>query len=158
MGTWVDRQARGLAGRPARLALATTLLALAGAGAATYAERGSPGTGGATVPVAGAGDVITIAPSGVGPLSPQINPADTTPVTLTVENSGASPVSLGTITGSVRTQAGCEGSWFTVAPVVAPGDVAPGAHTYVSSVILNDNDRNQTACTARKLTIDWTAA
>jgi hypothetical protein len=35
--------------------------------------------------------------------------------------------------------------------------VAPGVHTYSSSVILNNNDRNQTACTSGTQTIDWTS-
>ena len=57
----------------------------------------------------------------------------------------------------MRQSGGCPSAWFTVTSVAAPGSVAPGVHTYASSVILNDNDRDQKACTDQKQTIDWTA-
>lgn len=136
------------------LALGALLAALAAAGIAAYAQFSSGG-GGTAAPGAGA---LTISSPPVGPLSPQLNPADSTPVTVTVTVGGTSPLSVGRLSGSVRPSAGCESSWFTVAPVIAPGSLTPGTHTFASSVILNDDDRNQTACTTHPQTIDWTAA
>jgi len=139
------------------LAASATLLVICAASAAAYAQFTSSGSD----PSASAGaatDRVTIGPTTVGPLSPQLNPADTTPVTVTVDNTGASGTFVGRITGAVRTSGGCQSVWFTVAPVAPPGIVAPGEHSYPSSVVLIDDDRNQTACTSQKQTIDWTHA
>jgi hypothetical protein len=138
------------------LAASAAVLAIAAGAIGAYAEfTSSPSATGAAAAVSGQ---VTIAPTRVGPLSPQLNPADTTPITVTVDNTSASNELVGPITGSVRSSGGCLAAWFTVAPVAAPGSVSPGTHTYPSSVILNDDDRNQTACNSVTETIDWTSA
>lgn len=147
---------RGILGTRRRLAVAATAVALAAGALAAYAELGGPGPGG-TVPLAGT-SAVSVAPTTVGPLSPQINPADTTAIEVSVDNTASAAVSVGQITGTVRTSGGCQSAWFTVAPIAAPGPIAPGEHTYPSSVILNDNDRDQTACTSQRQTIDWAIA
>jgi hypothetical protein len=140
-----------------RLAAAAMLAVLAAGLAAVYAQFNS--SGGAAGPSTGAaGSVARVQATTVGPLTPQLNPADTTPITVTVDNAGPSGAYLGAISGAVRSEGGCLGAWFSVAPVASPGTVGSGEHSYASSVILNDNDRNQTGCLSRKLTIDWTIA
>ncbi|HLI56921.1 MAG TPA: hypothetical protein VKY26_07770 [Actinomycetota bacterium] len=153
--TPIGRNRRHLIGRRGRAAAATLAVLVTGAVAA-YAEfSGSgPGPGG---PVAAGSAAIAIPSSTVGPLTPQINPADTTPITVTVDNPGPGALTVGEITGQVRQSSGCQSAWFTVASVAAPGSLAPGQHTYASSVILNDNDRDQKACASQKQTIDWAA-
>lgn len=138
------------------LAAAATAAVAAAVGLAAYAQF-SPSTG-ANPPAGPVGATLSAAPTSVGPLSPQLNPADTTPVTVTVDNTGSASIAIGQISGVVRSSAGCPGSWFTVAPIAAPGQVAPGTHSFGSSVILNDNDRDQSACTSQPRTIDWTIA
>jgi hypothetical protein len=146
----------GLLGtRRALAASATVIVLAAGAIASDLLFAGSGG--GATTTLTAAGGGITIATTTVGPLTPQINPADTTPVTVTVDNTASHTTYVAQIAGAIQTNGACEGSWFSVAPI-APGAIAPGEHTYASSVILNDNDRNQAACTSHTQTIVWKTA
>lgn len=139
-----------------RLAILSVVVALVGGGVAAYAQFSASGggTGSFTSTTPGA---VTISSPNVGPLYPQINPADTTPLTVTVSVGGSANEFVGQITGTVQTVGGCLGSWFTVAPIAAPGDLTPGNHTFSSSVILNDDDRDQSACAGQTETINWTS-
>jgi hypothetical protein len=140
-------------GRRRVLGAAATVVVLAAA-VASYAQFTGPGNDAGT-PVSSGIGAVTITSPAVGPLSPQINPEDTTPVAVTVNNTGADSVHVAQITGAVATHGGCLGWWFTVAPI-APGTITPGEHTYSSSVVLRNTDGDQTACTSQKQTIDWT--
>ena len=141
-------------GRRRALAAAATVAVLAAAAVASYAQFTGPGNDAVTPPSGGIG-AVTITSPPVGPLTPQINPDDTTPFAVTVDNTGTDSIYVAQITGEVPTYGGCLGWWFTVAPI-APGTITPGEHTYSSSVVLRNTDGDQTACTSQKQTIDWT--
>jgi hypothetical protein len=116
-------------------------------------------TGGGTASFqSGTVGAIAISSPSVGPLYPQLSSAATTPVTVTVDNTGGTSQVVGQITGAVNTSGGCLGSWFTVASIPAPGSLAPGNHTFSSSVILNDTGIDQDACINKSVTISWTSA
>ena len=97
-----------------------------------------------------------------GPLYPQTNPSNTTPITIHVTNNGGGSQYVGQITGAIDATtlpAGCDPSWFTIASATAPGLVAAGATVSASSsIILNDNGGNQNACANHTFTINWTSA
>ncbi len=80
--------------------------------------------------------------------------------TVHVANNGGGTQYVGQITGMVDASSavGCDPSWFTVAPISAPGRLTPGSHDFGSSIILNDLNGNQDACASASLTIDWTSA
>ena len=137
------------------LGASAAVVALSAVAVASYAQFTGPGSGASTVTSDGIGAVTVSSPT-VGPLSPQINPDDTTAITVTVDNTGGSSTYVAQITGAVQTRGGCQSWWFTVEPI-APGTITPGEHTYPSSVILRDTDRDQTACLSQTETIDWTA-
>jgi hypothetical protein len=154
----MSRRRGGYLGTRRGLAVSATLVVLAAGGIAAYAQFTGSGSPGAPLGGAAAAAALRIADTTVGPLTPQINPSDTTPVSVTVDNTAASSAFVGQISGAVETRGGCLGTWFTVASVPPPGVVTPGTHTYSSSVILNDDDRDQTACTSQTQTIRWTIA
>jgi hypothetical protein len=139
------------------IALAASLVVvIAGAvGAYAYFTAAGSGTGTFTSGNVGA---ITISSATVGPLFPQTDSSQTTALTVTVHNGGASSQYVGQITGTVATNGGCQGSWFSVASIAAPGVLTPGDHTFSSSVILNDNGGNQDACAGQTETINWASA
>lgn len=145
-----------LLGTRRALAVLATLIVLCAGAIASYVLFAGSG-GGATTTLSGPGGRITIAATTVGPLTPQINPADTTPITVTVDNTTPHATYVAQISGTIQASGACQSSWFSVAPI-APGTIAPGEHTYASSVILNDNDRNQTACTSHVQRIVWKTA
>jgi hypothetical protein len=134
--------------------LVVAAAALAVAGYAYFTTAGS-GDGSLSTGQIGA---VHITNDAVGPLYPQLNPASTTPVAVHVDNTGTGSQYVGQITGAVVDQAGCLGSWFTVAPITAPGVISTGSHDYNTTVILNDNGSNQNTCQDANLTIHWSSA
>lgn len=140
-----------------RVAILAVLVVVAISAVAAYAYFTSAGSGQGFVNSGQIGATV-LSSDTVGPLYPQTNPGNTTAVTVHVNNTGGGDQYVGQITGTVEDQAGCSGSWFSVAPVAAPGLLSPGSHDFVSSVILNDNGGNQNACANKTLTIDWASA
>ena len=135
--------------------VAVIVTVAAAVGAYAFFSASGSGTGTFTSGTVGA---ITITNTTVGPLSPQMDSSQTTPLTVTVNNAGATSQFVGAITGSVATNGSCQGSWFTVASVAAPGLLTPGNHTFSSSVIFNDTGTSQNACAGQTETINWTSA
>lgn len=79
------------------------------------------------------------------------------PVTVDTQNTSPGDQYLGAITGTVEDNGLCLGSWFTVAPIAAYGDVAPGAFVHQGTTITFNNltTTDQSACKDKTLTIDW---
>jgi len=144
-------------GTKKRAAVAITLVVVAASAVGAYAYFTASGTGTGTF-TSGTIGAIHISSNTVGPLFPQTNTASTSPITVTVDNTGASSEYVGQITGTVADNGGCSGSWFTVASITTPGLLTPGTHTFASSVILNDNNGNQNACAGQTETINWVSA
>ena len=79
----------------------------------------------------------------------------TVPVTVTVAP-GSGNQFVGTVSGTVTTQGGCDGSWFTVAPVNDNAPVAGGGSpTADTTVQMNDSGTNQNACQGLTMAIAW---
>lgn len=152
---------RFMFGSRKRLLVTLAVLAVAAAaavGAYAYFTAAGSGTGQFTSGQIGS---VTITSDTAGPLYPQTNASLTTPLTVRVTNNGANQQYVGAISGVVDPSslpAGCSASWFTIAPISAPGLIAPGESDYSSSIILNDDGGNQNACANHTFTIDWTSA
>lgn len=150
-----------LFGSKKRLLVTLAVMAVAAAaavGAYAYFTAAGSGTGSFSSGQIGS---ITISSDSAGPLYPQTNSSLTTPLTVRVTNNGANQQYVGAITGVVdpgSLPAGCLASWFTIAPISAPGLIAPGESDYSSSIILNDSGGNQDACANHTFTIDWSSA
>jgi hypothetical protein len=132
--------------------LSVAMLAVAGAAFAYFTSSGT-GTGSATV---GSSSTIALSSDAITGLYPG---GASVPVTVHVHNPGGGTEYVGTISGTVASLEGCEGSWFTVAPVTYNKEVAkessgPDAST---TVTMNNVAENQNACQTKTLTINWSS-
>ena len=131
-------------------AIAVVVLGAVGA----YAYFTAPGSGAGSATVGNASPINLSSPS-VGPLYPG---SGTVPVTVTVNNPGTGSQLVGTISGTVTTQGGCLGTWFTVAPINFNAQVAGGASpTAATTVQMNNPAVNQDACQGLTMNIAWTS-
>lgn len=136
------------------VAVSATVALTLGLSGAAFAYFSSTGTGAGTASV-GSSSGIQLSSVLVGPLYPG---ATATPVTVNIHNPGTGAEYVGTISGTVTTQASCLGSWFTVAPVIFNTDVAGGASTSTSTTVaLNDSGTNQDACQGLTMAIVWSS-
>lgn len=140
-----------------RLALTVSLVVALAAAAGAYAYFTATGSGSGTFTTDSPKNiVITSVP--VGPLWPQSNPANTTPITVDLNNPGDGPEYVGTLSGTVAPPTvSCNAGWFTVAPVTVNAEIAPGDNYVTSSVILNDLNTNQNACAGKTVGITWSS-
>jgi hypothetical protein len=140
-------------GKKAWILVAVCAVAVVAAvGGYAYWTANGSGTGNASTgsasPVTLASDAVT----GLYPGGPSVA------LTVHVTNPGAGNQYVNQITGSVADNGGCQGSWFTVAPVNLAAQVAPGATVNSSSSITFDNAAvNQDACQNKTLTINWSS-
>ena len=129
---------------------AVAVVALAAIGAYAYFTSTGSGAGSATV---GSSSTVALSSPSVGPLYPG---ATATPVTVTINNPGTGSEFVGTVSGTVTTNGGCLGSWFTVAPISYNTEVAGGASpTAATTVALNNLALNQDACQGKTMAIAW---
>jgi len=142
------------------LVLLATLVVAAAAAIGGYAYFTSTGAGQGSASVGSSG-AITLTSNAVSGLYPG-GAAKT--VTLNVFNNNAGDEYVGTISGSVEDittgpNAGCMGSWFSVAPVTYNTTVLAGATTHPTTTISMPSDTvdNQNACQGAALTIDWSS-
>lgn len=144
-----------------RVAILAVLAVAAVSAVAAYAYFTATGHGTGTFSSGQIGSV-TVNSDAVGPLYPQTNPANTSPVQVRVTNNGSGSQYVGQITGSIDPNslpAGCDPNWFTIAAIPAPGLVGAGQEVDpTTTIILNDNGGNQNACANTTFTIDWTSA
>jgi hypothetical protein len=133
--------------------LATLVVVAASAiGAYAYFTANGAGAGSATV---GSASAIQLSSPVVGDLYPG---ATATPVTVSINNPGSGNQFVGTISGSVTTQGGCLGSWFTVAPVAFNTNVLHGTTvTAPTTVSLDESNSNQNACQGLTMAIAWSS-
>ena len=131
---------------------AVAVVALGAVGAYAFFSSTGSGSGSATV---GTASTINLSSPVVGPLYPG---SGTVPVTVTINNPGTGSQLVGTISGAVTDQAGCLGSWFTVAPISYNTEVAGGASpTAATTVLLGNAAVNQDACQGKTMVIAWTS-
>jgi predicted ribosomally synthesized peptide with SipW-like signal peptide len=129
---------------------AVAVVALGAMGA--YAYFTSVGTGAGTATV-GTSSTVNLSSPNVGPLYPG---SGTLPVTVTINNPGTGSQFVGTVSGTVATKAGCDGSWFTVAPIAFNAEVAGGASpTAATTVRMNNVASSQDACKGLAMDIAW---
>ena len=131
---------------------AVAVVALGAVGAYAYFTSTGTGAGQATV---GAASTINLSSPSVGPLYPG---SGTVPVTVTINNPGTGSQLVGTVSGTVTTQGGCLGSWFTVAPINYNQQVAGGASpTAPTTVQMTNPAVNQDACQNLTMAIVWSS-
>ena len=137
------------------LALLAVLVVAAVAAIGGYAYFSSTGSGSGTAGV-GSSTPVTLSSAGVTGLYPG---GTSVPVTVSIQNTGGGNEYVDTISGTVADNAGCLGSWFTVAPVTYQNTVAPGKTVSASptTVTLNESGSNQDACQGKTMTINWTS-
>ncbi|HZT84843.1 MAG TPA: hypothetical protein VE984_05415 [Gaiellaceae bacterium] len=136
------------------LVLLATLVVAAAAAVGAYAYFTSTGSGSGTASVGMSSNIQLSSPL-VGTLYPG-GPA--VPVTVTIHNPSSGQEYVGTITGTVADNGGCQGSWFTVAPISYNQEVAGGASpTASTTVTMNDSTTNQDACQNATMTINWSS-
>jgi len=124
--------------------------AVAAFGAYAYFTSTGTGTGSATV---GSSQGIQLSGSPAAALFP--GGADA-PVTVSIHNPAGGNEYVGTISGTVATNGGCQGSWFTVDSIPYNTTVAAGATvTAGTNVRMADSGTNQDACQGKTMTITW---
>lgn len=133
-----------------------TIAAIAGVmaavGAYAYFTNAGTGTGSATV---GTSSGVTLSGNAVGLLYPG---GVDRPVTVTITNPGSGAQYVGTVSGAVADNGGCDGDWFEVDSVAYDATLGPGASDTVSTVVrMLDNGGNQDACKNLTLTINWSS-
>jgi hypothetical protein len=130
------------------------VVALAGA-VSSFAFFTTTGSGTGTVTV-GTPAPLTLSSGTVGNLFPGAPP---TPVTITIENEGFSPVHGGTVTGSIdpaSVPAGCDVTWFAVNGGTFNADIPAGGHVTVQGNIqMIESGTNQDGCEGAVLSIQW---
>lgn len=126
--------------------------ALAAVGAYAYFTSAGSGTGTATVGTS-SGVILSGGPSGLlYPGGPD------RAVTVTVTNPGSGAQYVGTVSGTVVDNGGCDGDWFEVDSVLVGATLAPGASTTRSTVVrMLDSGTSQDACKNASMTIDWSS-
>lgn len=131
---------------------AAVVVAIGAIGAFAYFTSTGSGSGSATV---GSASTMVLSSPNVGTLYPG---SGTVPVTVTINNPGTGSQYVGTISGTVTTQGGCLGSWFTVAPITYNAQVAGGASpTANTTVEMNNVASSQDACQGLTMAIAWTS-
>jgi hypothetical protein len=133
------------------LAIVGAAIAL-GTGAFAYFTASGSGTGSATV---GTASAINLSSGAVGGLYP--GGADV-PVTVNLSNPGGGAQYVGTVSGSVADNGGCQGAWFQVDSVAYNGTLAVGgSDTKSTNVRMLDSGTNQNACQGKTMTINWSS-
>jgi hypothetical protein len=136
------------------LILLAAVAAAIGLSVSAYAYFTNAGSGAGTASV-GTSSAIELSSDLVGTLYP--GGADV-PVTVNIHNPGSGNQYVGTISGSVQTQAGCLGSWFTVDSInYAAQLAADGSDTADTAVRMNNINASQDACKGLTLDIDWSS-
>jgi hypothetical protein len=136
----------------ALLAVAAIAGVTAAVGAYAYFTNSGSGSGTATV---GTSSGITLSGSPAQLLYP--GGADRS-VTVTITNPGSGAQYVGTVSGTVADNGGCDGDWFEVDPVLVGATLAPGASTTRSTVVrMLDSGTNQDACKNASMTITWSS-
>lgn len=131
---------------------ALVVAAVAAFGAYAYFTSTGSGSGTATV---GSSSAIQLSGSPAAQLFP--GGADA-PVTVSIHNPGGGKEYVGTISGTVATNGGCVGSWFTVDSVAYDASVDAGATvTAGTNVRMADSGTDQDACQGKSMTINWTS-
>jgi hypothetical protein len=133
--------------------LTATIVAVVAAvlGYAYFTASGS-GTGTATV---GSASNLALSSDAVSGLLPGGPP---TPVTVHIHNPSSGNEYVDGITGAVRGDGGCLGSWFEVSPVSYRARVDAGASASTSSSIrMLETGTSQDDCQGKTLTIDWSS-
>jgi hypothetical protein len=133
------------------LAIVGAAIAL-GTGAFAYFTASGSGTGSATV---GSASAINLSSGAVGGLYP--GGADV-PVTVNLSNPGGGAQYVGTVSGSVADNGGCQGAWVQVDSVDYNGTLAVGgSDTKSTNVRMLDSGTNQNACQGKTMTINWSS-
>ena len=133
------------------LAVAAVAAALGTTAFAFFTANGS-GTGSASV---GSASAITLSGDPTGTFYP--GGADL-PVTVSISNTGSGGQYVGTISGSVATNAGCLGTWFQVDSVNYNNTIAAGgSDTASTNVRMLDSGTNQDACQGKSMTVNWSS-
>ncbi len=126
--------------------------AAAGTGAFAYFTASGTGTGTATV---GSASSITLSSGAVSGLYP--GGADV-PVSVTITNPGGGAQYVGTVSGSIADNGGCQGAWFQVDSVTYNGTIAAGGTgTASTKVRMLDSGTNQNVCQGKSMTITWSS-
>ncbi|HZQ64618.1 MAG TPA: hypothetical protein VFA66_05280 [Gaiellaceae bacterium] len=124
----------------------------AGTGAFAYFTASGSGTGTATV---GSASAIALSSAAVSSLYP--GGADV-PVTVTISNPGAASQYVGTVSGSIADNGGCQGAWFEVDPAAYDGTIAAGGTDTADTVVrMLESGTNQDACQGKSMTITWSS-
>jgi hypothetical protein len=133
--------------------LAATVAVVASVVGYAYFTNSGSGTGNAGV---GTSTAITLSSGAVSGLLPG-GPA--VPVTVTVTNPGAGSQYVDTISGLVTTQAGCLGTWFTVAPITYQQTLLAGASSapLATTITMIDSLTNQDVCKSLTMVINWSS-
>ena len=134
--------------------LATLAVAVVAAvGAYAYFTSTGTGTGSASVGSSAGINLSSDAVSGLFPGGVDV------PVTVHVANPGNGNEYVGTISGSVQTSGGCQGSWFVVDPIAYNTDVTHNASgpNAATAVRMLDSGTDQDACQGLTLTINWSS-
>ena len=131
---------------------ALAVVAMGAMGAYAYFTSTGSGAGSATV---GSASAVNLSSPSVGPLYPG---SGTVPVTVTIANPGTGSQFVGTVNGTVTTQGGCLGTWFTVAPIAYNAEVAGGASPTAATTVQMDNvASSQDSCQGLTMAIAWTS-
>lgn len=132
---------------------AIACLAISGAAFAYFTTTGSgtaTGTVGTSTELAITGNVTDL-----------LYPGTSSEVTFSVDNTSTGNQFVGTITlvSVTAADAGCLGSWFSMADVVANQDVDPGgeAITATGTITMENAATNQDACKNATLTLNLTS-
>lgn len=141
------------------IVLTVIALAIGAAGGAyAYFTSTGSGTGSATV-----GSSSNIAITSDAPSASLYPGAPAASVAVHLHNPGSGNEYVGTVTGTVEDitsgpNAGCLGTWFTVAPITYNSEVNAGATNNTSTTIsMTDASASQDACQGATLTIDWSS-
>ena len=142
--------------RRALALLAVALVAIAvPLGAYAYFSQSGTGAGSATV---GASSGIELS-SAAGDVGGSLFPAGAdVPVTVHIHNPGSGAQYVGTVSGAVKDNGGCLGSWFVVDSKTVNATIAKGANTTATTAVrMLDSTTNQDVCQGKTLSIDWSS-
>jgi hypothetical protein len=133
----------------ALLAAGAIAVVAAVAGYAFFTASGS-GTGTITV---GTASSVQLSNDPVAGIVPGGTPSS---VTVHVHNPSAGTQYVGAITGAVRSDGDCLGSWFAITPSAAVGSIAPGGTVDTTvGVAMTETGTSQDPCQGKPLTVDW---
>ena len=139
-----------------KIILAAAAVVVIGAGSAfAYWSTTGSGTGDGTTATSN-GTIVLHASFANG-----LTPGASTPVSFTADNAGSSSLQVGTVTTVVTASAGCDASWFTVAPVVENQTIAASSSGVAlansGSLVFADSASNQDGCKGATITLSLTS-